>query len=99
MILFFSVAACSTSNDIYDEDYVPTEEDIAETLKKVNTEWGTSKESIMEYMKGYKAVDSSDEDILQFNAKKLPVTIAYQFSSGNLCSAVMMLKKAAIAIE
>ena len=42
VILFFSVAACSTSDDIYDEDYVPTEEDIAEILKKVNTEWGKS---------------------------------------------------------
>lgn len=93
VILFFSVAACSTSDDIYDEDYVPTEEDIAEILKKVNTEWGKSKESIIKYMNGYKAVESSDENILQFNAKKLPVTIAYQFSSDKLCSAVMMLKK------
>lgn len=92
VIILFAVG-CSTSEEVFDEDYVPTEEDIVETLKKVNTEWGTSKESIMEYMKGYKAVDSSDEDILQFTAKKLPVTIAYQFSSGNLCSAVMMLKK------
>ena len=56
-VIILSAVGCSTSEEVFDEDYVPTEEDIVETLKKVNTEWGTSKESIMEYMKGYKAVD------------------------------------------
>ena len=91
MIIFIS--ACSSSDDILDEYYIPTEEDITETLKKINTEWGTSKESILQYMNGYQLTESSDENILQFNKKKMPVTIAYQFSSDKLCAAVIMAKK------
>lgn len=93
-VVIISISSCSSSDDILDEDYVPTEEEITETLKDVNTEWGTSKESIQQYMKGYQLVESLDENILQFNANRLPVTIAYQFSSKNkLCAAMIMTRK------
>lgn len=91
--IIISISACSYSNDIWDEDYVPTESDIAEVLKRVYTEWGTSKEIVRRYMDGYQLIESSDESILQFNAKKIPVTIAYQFSSDKLCAAVIMAQK------
>lgn len=87
------VSACSSSDNIENEERIPTEEDVAETLKKVYTEWGTSKEAVKQYMDGYQWVESADENVLQFNAKKLPVTIAYQFASNQLCAAVIMTKK------
>ena len=91
--MIISISACSSSDDILDEDYIPTEGDIAEALKSVYTEWGTSKETVRQYMNGYQLIESSDESILQFNAKKMPVTIAYQFSSDKLCAAVIMTQK------
>lgn len=91
--MIISISACSSSDDILDEDYVPTEGDIAEALKSVYTEWGTSKETVQQYMNGYQLIESSDESILQFNAKKMPVTIAYQFSSDKLCAAVIITQK------
>lgn len=87
------VSACSSSDSIEDEERVPTGDDIAETLKNVNTEWGTSKESVRKYMDGYQLVELEDENVLQFSAKKLPITIAYQFASDQLCAAVIMAKK------
>ena len=38
-VIILSAVGCSTSEEVFDEDYVPTEEDIVETLKKVNTEY------------------------------------------------------------
>lgn len=91
--MIVTISACSSSDDILDEDYIPTEVDIAEALKSVYTDWGTSKETVRQYMDGYQLIESSDESILQFNAKKIPVTIAYQFSSDKLCAAVIMIQK------
>lgn len=93
IIVITLISACSSSDYILDEDYVPTDEDITETLAKVNTEWGTSKESILKHMKDYELIESSDENILQFNAKKAPITIAYKFSSDKLSSTVIKAKK------
>jgi len=92
-VVIIFISSCSSSDDILDEDYVPTEEEITETLNDVNTEWGISKESIRQYMNGYQLIESSDENLLQFSAKKIPVTIAYQFSSDKLCAAVIMTRK------
>ena len=33
-VIILSAVGCSTSEEVFDEDYVPTEEDIVETLKK-----------------------------------------------------------------
>lgn len=93
VVMFISISACSSSDDVLDDGLIPTEVDIAEALKSVNTEWGTSKEAIQKHMNGYQLIESSDESILQFNAKKLPVTIAYQFASDKLSAAVIMTKK------
>lgn len=87
------VSACSSSDTVDDEERVPTVDDIAETLKNVNTEWGASKESVRKYMDGYQLVELKDENVLQFSAKMLPITIAYQFASDQLCAAVIMAKK------
>lgn len=87
------ISACSSSDEILDGASVPMDGDISEVLKEVNTEWGTSKDAICQYMEGYQSVESADENILQFKAKKLPVTIGYQFYSGKLCRAVMVAKK------
>lgn len=93
MIIITLISACTSSDYILDEDYIPTDEDITETLTKVNTEWGTSKESILKNMKDYDLIESSDENIIQFNAKKIPITIAYKFSSDKLSSTVIKTKK------
>lgn len=93
VVMLISVSACSSSDDVLDEGHISTEGDIAEALKSVNTEWGTSKEAIQQHMNGYQLIESADESILQFNAKRLPVTIAYQFTSDRLCAAVIMTKK------
>lgn len=87
------VQSCSSSNDIADDIYSPTEEEIAETVKQVYTQWGASKETVQQHMSGYRLVTTGDENVLQFKAKKLPLTIAYQFSSDKLCAAVMVAEK------
>ena len=50
--MIVTISACSSSDDILDEDYIPTEVDIAEALKSVYTDWGTSKETVRQYMDG-----------------------------------------------
>ena len=99
VVVLISISACSSSDDVSDDGRFPSDEDIAEVLKSVNTEWGTSKEAVRQHMNGYQMVESSDESILQFNAKTLPVTFAYQFASDKLCAAVVMARKGEESVD
>lgn len=92
-VMTICATSCSSSDDISDETSFPTEEEIAETVKQVYTQWGASKATVQQHMSGYRLVTTGDENVLQFNAKKLPLTIAYQFSSDKLCAAVMVAEK------
>lgn len=96
MVIVVAIVSCGSSDEILDEnaDYTLTEEGIAETLKNVNTEWGTSKKSVLDYMSGYQLIENSDQSVLQFSAKKSPITVAYQLSpSDKLCAALVMMRK------
>lgn len=99
VVVLISISACSSSDDVSDDGRFPSDEDIAEVLKSVNTEWGTSKEAVRQHMNGYQMVESSDESILQFNARTLPVTFAYQFASDKLCAAVVMARKGEESVD
>lgn len=57
VVVLISISACSSSDDVSDDGRFPSDEDIAEVLKSVNTEWGTSKEAVRQHMNGYQMVE------------------------------------------
>lgn len=92
IVIIVFISSCSSDDDIIDKDKVLTEGNFTEILKNINTEWGTGSKTIIQHMKGYQQTKLSDGNILQFDAPKSPVTIAYQFSSDKLCAVAIKAK-------
>lgn len=90
--LLIFATSCSKSDDISAPENIPAEEILSDALLIVNTDWGTPKSDLEKGISGYTSVPNTDEDILQFNSKKNPVTIAYKFASGKLCAALIKIK-------
>lgn len=82
---FFSLLY-SCKNDIIDTPPVPPEVILAEA----NINWGTDKESLISYMKGYTQVPQSDANILQFVSKDKR-SISYQCKDGKLSGTVVIV--------
>lgn len=87
------ISSCDNSDSIIEEYTPPTIEDIEETFRDVNTEWGISTEAIKKQMKGYSLVTNENENILQYKVRNSSLVIAYQFSSKKLCATVIKVLK------
>lgn len=92
--------SCSSDNDdMPPSDKTTSTDEISETLNNVSTDWGASKKAIEKYMKGYREEENNDTTVLQFSAKKSPITIVYQFAGDYLCSAAIKAKKGDAEID
>lgn len=91
--LIIGMCACSDDDDFVISENSSTE-DIAGTLNQVSTKWGLSKREVENSMKGYQTIENTDPDVLQFQAKKSPITVIYQFVDNKLCAAVIKAKTA-----
>lgn len=85
------LSACSSDDD-FDVPENSSSDDIEDTLNSVSTQWGASKEEVLNRMKNYQPVENPDPEILQFQAKKTPITVIYQFFDDKLCAAVIKAK-------
>lgn len=95
LILILSLlilCGCNSNEDTFDENYIPSEKDIAEVALKAKTNWGMSKDGTKKDMKGFILINE-DENTLKYSSSRMPVTIAYKFASNKLCASLICFKK------